>query len=117
MIIPNEIVSRHMKTKIPHLKEKFVVTSFLILTFHFPLDLSGYCFAKCQQQFAACLLAQIHQVVSGSIDYCDHMSKTCEKNCLNDKRTSRIAETNWDKVAKILQQFNSYSSPDNTEKH
>ncbi len=77
----------------------------------------GYCFAKCQQQFAACLLAQMNQVVSGSLDYCDQMSKTCETNCFNDKRTSRVAEANWGKVFKILQQFNSYSSPDDTGKH
>ncbi|UJR35519.1 hypothetical protein I4U23_028273 [Adineta vaga] len=68
----------------------------------------GYCFAKCQQQFAACLLAQMNQVVNGSLDYCENMSKVCQTNCLADKRTGRIAEANWSKVAKILQQFNFY---------
>jgi hypothetical protein len=77
----------------------------------------GYCFAKCQQQFAACLLAQMNQVVTGSLDYCENMSKTCETICLNDKRTSRVAEANWEKVVKILRQFNSYSSSVDTKKH
>jgi len=77
----------------------------------------GYCFAKCQQQFAACLLAQMNQVVSGSLDYCENMSKKCETNCSNDKRTSRIAEANWEKVVQILRQFNPNSATDNEKKH
>ncbi|CAM4761207.1 unnamed protein product [Rotaria magnacalcarata] len=77
----------------------------------------GYCYAKCQQQFAACLLAQMNQVVTGSIDYCEKLSKKCETDCYNDKRTGRIAEVNWGKVVKILRQFNSYSPVDNQKKH
>jgi len=65
----------------------------------------GYCFAKCQQQFAACLLAQMNQVLKGSLNYCENLSKKCEKICLTDKRTSRIAEANWEKVVQILRQF------------
>ncbi|CAF4098610.1 unnamed protein product [Rotaria socialis] len=77
----------------------------------------GYCYAKCQQQFAACLLAQMNQVITGSIDYCEKLSKKCETTCFNDKRTGRIAEANWEKVVKILRQFNSYSPVDNQKKH
>ncbi|CAF1592124.1 unnamed protein product [Adineta ricciae] len=76
----------------------------------------GYCFAKCQQQFAACLLAQMNQVVSGSLDFCENLSKQCQTNCLSDKRTGRIAEANWSKVAHILQQFNSYPAINNEKK-
>jgi len=70
----------------------------------------GYCFAKCQQQFAACLLAQMNGVVKGSLDLCQKKSNKCEKRCFNDKRTGRIAEANWAKVVKILQQFNTLST-------
>jgi predicted transglutaminase-like cysteine proteinase len=59
----------------------------------------------------------MNQVVSGSIDYCDQMSKTCETDCLNDKRTSRVAEANWEKVVKILRQFNTYSSSTDDQKN
>ncbi|UJR10423.1 hypothetical protein I4U23_014627 [Adineta vaga] len=69
----------------------------------------GYCFAKCQQSFAACLLAQMNNVVDGSIDFCQEKSSQCEKRCFHDKRTSRIAEANWAKVVQILQQFHSYT--------
>ncbi len=70
----------------------------------------GYCFAKCQQQFAACLLAQMTAVFNGSLDVCQEKSQKCEKRCFNDKRTSRIAEANWAKVVKVLQQFNTFST-------
>ncbi|CAF1352958.1 unnamed protein product [Adineta steineri] len=66
----------------------------------------GYCFVKCQQQFAACLLAQMNQVVGGALDFCENMSNKCEATCLSDKRTGRIAVANWPKVVTILQQFN-----------
>lgn len=79
--------------------------------------LLGYCYVKCQQQFAACLLAQMNQVVTGSLGYCENLSKKCEVNCWNDKRTSRIAEANWTKVVKILQQFNAESSMDSQKNH
>lgn len=77
----------------------------------------GYCFAKCQQQFAACLLAQMNEVVSSSLDYCENMSKKCEINCYNDKRTSRVAEANWSKVVQILQQFNPSLATDDIQNH
>ncbi|CAF2380867.1 unnamed protein product [Rotaria sp. Silwood2] len=77
----------------------------------------GYCYAKCQQQFAACLLAQMNQVITGPLDYCQNLSKKCETTCLNDKRTSRIAEENWGKVVEILRQFYSYSPIDDEKKH
>jgi len=67
----------------------------------------GYCYTKCQQQFAACLLAQMNQVFNGSLDYCEQLSDKCQKRCLDDKRTSYIAEANWAKVVKILMQFKS----------
>lgn len=59
----------------------------------------------------------MNEVVSGSLDYCDNMSKKCETICFNDKRTSRVAETNWAKVVQILRQFNSFSSTDDTKNH
>jgi transposase len=59
----------------------------------------------------------MNEVVSGSLDYCDNMSKKCETNCFNDKRTSRVAEANWAKVVKILRQFNSYASTDDEQNH
>ena len=77
----------------------------------------GYCYVKCQQQFAACLLAQMNQVVSGSIDYCENLSRKCEASCLNDKHTSQIAEANWAKVVKILQQLNAEVSMDSQKSH
>mgnify|MGYP006892787095 CR=1 FL=1 len=72
-------------------------------------DVLGYCFAKCQQQFAACLLAEINNVIDESIDYCTKLSRTCETHCLSDKRTSRIAERNWSKVVSFLRSFNTLS--------
>lgn len=77
----------------------------------------GYCFAKCQQHFGYCLLAQLHQVATSSIDYCNNKSKRCEENCLNDKRTSRVAEANWWKVVEILREYRSLPSMDAEEKH
>jgi predicted transglutaminase-like cysteine proteinase len=59
----------------------------------------------------------MNQVVDGSLDYCENMSKKCETNCSNDKRTSRIAEANWGKVVEILRQFNTHSPIDNENKH
>jgi len=76
----------------------------------------GYCFAKCQQQFAACLLAQMNEVLNSSFDVCQEQSNKCEKRCFSDKRTSRIAEANWAKVVKVLRQFNSYL-PANEQKN
>jgi hypothetical protein len=59
----------------------------------------------------------MNEVVTGSIDYCDNMSKKCEAICFNDKRTGRVAEANWSKVVEILRQFNSYSSTDDEKNH
>jgi hypothetical protein len=70
----------------------------------------GYCFAKCQQQFGACLLAHIKEVSNESLDLCQKKSVECEKRCFNDKRTSRIAEANWAKVVKVLHRYNTLSS-------
>lgn len=70
----------------------------------------GYCFASCQQQFATCLLTQINKSSDGSVDYCQEKYAKCQHRCLHDKRTSRIAEANWAKVVKVLQQFNSFPS-------
>jgi hypothetical protein len=58
----------------------------------------------------------MNQVIHGSLDYCENMSQKCATNCLIDKRTSRIAEANWSKVFKILQQFNLHSSKDDEKK-
>jgi len=49
-------------------------------------------------------------VVNGSLDLCQKTSNICEKRCFNDKRTSRIAQANWAKVVKVLQQFNTFST-------
>jgi hypothetical protein len=57
----------------------------------------------------------MNEVLNGSLDDCQEKSEKCEKRCFNDKRTSRIAEANWAKVVKVLQQFNPYS-PTNVEK-
>jgi len=75
----------------------------------------GYCFAKCQQQFAGCLLAQMTEVLKASLDYCQTLSDKCQTRCLNDKRTSRIAEANWTKVVKILRQFNANTPTDDND--
>ncbi|CAF0848389.1 unnamed protein product [Adineta ricciae] len=76
----------------------------------------GYCFAKCQQKFAACLLAQMSSAVDGSLDLCQEKSSECEQSCFHDKRTSRIAEANWAKVVKILQQFHNHAPSQDVEK-
>jgi predicted transglutaminase-like cysteine proteinase len=52
----------------------------------------------------------MNDVLTGSLDLCQEKSVKCEKRCFNDKRTSRIAQANWAKVVKILQQFNSFST-------
>jgi len=49
----------------------------------------------------------MNEVVNGSLDYCENLSKKCETHCLNDKRTGRIAEANWGKVVDVLRQFKS----------
>lgn len=77
----------------------------------------GYCFAKCQQNFAYCLLAQLNQAASSSTDYCMNKSKKCERTCLNDKRSSRVAEANWWKVVEILREYRSLPSMDVEQKH
>jgi predicted transglutaminase-like cysteine proteinase len=51
----------------------------------------------------------MNEVVDGSVDLCQKKSNHCEKRCFTDKRTARIAEANWFKVVKVLQQFNSMS--------
>ncbi|CAF3405065.1 unnamed protein product [Rotaria socialis] len=68
----------------------------------------GYCFASCQQQLATCLLAQIKESLNASLEDCQEKCEQCEKRCLTDKRTSRIAAENWAKVVAVLRQFNSY---------
>ncbi len=70
----------------------------------------GYCFAKCQQKFGACLLAHIKQVSNDALDQCQDQSIKCENRCFNDKRTSRIAEANWAKVVQVLHRYNTLSS-------
>lgn len=77
----------------------------------------GYCFARCQQQFAACLLAQMNEVVGGSLDFCQLKSNSCQKHCFEDKRTSQNAEANWARVVKVLRQFNTYPNNDDEKKN
>jgi len=79
--------------------------------------LLGYCFAKCQQHLAACLLAQMSEMLNGSLELCQEQSNKCEKRCFNDKRTSRIAEANWAKVVKVLQNYNSNQNPHGDKQH
>lgn len=67
----------------------------------------GYCFASCQQQLATCLLSEINKSLNGSLEYCQAKCTECEKRCLHDKRTGRIAAENWAKVVHVLQQFES----------
>ncbi|CAF1333272.1 unnamed protein product [Adineta steineri] len=76
----------------------------------------GYCFAKCQQNFAACLLTQMSNAVTGSLEYCQNRSNKCEKLCIIDKHTSHLAEANWAKVVKILQQLHLSPSSDEEQK-
>ena len=78
---------------------------------------AGYCFARCQQQFAACLLAQMNEVVGGSLDFCQVKSNSCQKHCFEDKRTSQNAEANWGRVVKVLRQFNTYPTSDDEKKN
>lgn len=81
----------------------------MICRFPFPF-FSGYCYAKCQQRLATCLLSQMTDVNHSSLELCQEKSVKCEQRCFNDKRTSRIAEANWLKVVKILQQFHNFSA-------
>ena len=50
------------------------------------------------------------QVTNRSFDLCQEKTNRCETHCLNDKRTGQIAETNWLKIVKVLQQFNTLST-------
>lgn len=114
-------VTSNWTMKIHPSKQKSVVNndrSFRFLvdsTLFFPIK--GYCFARCQQQFAACLLAQMNEVVGGSLDFCQVRSNSCQKHCLEDKRTSQVAEANWAKVVKVLRQFNTYPTNDDEKKN
>ena len=86
--------------------------------FHkFEILFLGYCFAKCQQQFGACLLAQMTEMLDRSVDICQEQSHKCEKQCFNDKRTSRIAAANWAKVVEVLKKYNSHSHTNEDKKN
>ncbi len=75
----------------------------------------GYCFAKCEQQFGICLLAQIKEIANGSLDICEEKTNECRKHCFNDKRTSQIVEANWAKIVKVLNRYNTLSTVEETK--
>ncbi|CAM2722176.1 unnamed protein product [Rotaria socialis] len=54
------------------------------------------------------ICAQIKESLNASLEDCQEKCEQCEKRCLTDKRTSRIAAENWAKVVAVLRQFNSY---------
>lgn len=76
------------------------------------LSILGYCFAKCQQDFGACLLAHIRENSNDSLELCQGKTNACQKHCFNDERTSRIAEVNWAQVVKLLHRYNTISDTD-----